>query len=280
MTGAASLLLALLLSAAGTTEARLPLAEALQAADRLLDAGDAAGALATLARVREEEEKEPALAMKRGTVLDLLRRHAEAQAAHRAAVAGAPGSADAFANYGVSLGLSGDVEGALVAFRRAVEIAPDHPEALANLGVTEGRLGRLTAEIEALSRAVAVSPHEAGLRFNLGVAFGRAGRATEEIEAYRAALTLRDDLAAARENLAISLLDHGEPAEAARVFERLVRDQPAKSDWLYGLGLARLRAGDLPGAESCAEELKKSDWPSASRLAERIREARRNEGNR
>lgn len=267
-----ALFAALFFSPAGTAEVALPLSDAIAASDRRLDAGDAAGALALLERTREEEKEEARFHMKRGATLDLLRRHDEALDAHRRAISLAPGSADAFANYGVSLGLAGDLAGASASFAKALERKADHAEALANLGITLGRLGRLTEEIETLDRAVGVSPHEAGLRYNLGVALGRAGRATEEIAAYRAALSLQADFPAARENLAISLLESGRAGEAVTEFARLVETQPAKSDWRYGLGLARAAAGDFAGARACVEALKRTDWPSAERLEAKTRE--------
>src|SRR5690349_8224658 len=61
-----------------------------------------------------------------GVALDGQKKFADADAAHRRAVAARRGNADILANYGNHLAATGDEKGASEQYRRAVAAAPGH----------------------------------------------------------------------------------------------------------------------------------------------------------
>jgi protein O-mannosyl-transferase len=67
---------------------------------------------------------------------------------------------------------------------------------------------------------------------------------------FRAALAADPTLRKARNNLALLLMDQGDPAGAVPEAETLTRVHPLFPKGWHTLGMARLQAGDLPGADA------------------------------
>jgi len=105
---------------------------------------------------------------------------------------------------------SGDVAGAAALFRAAISLAPDHFQAHLKLGAALRKTGDRTA-VDVLRRAVSLSPNDP--------------------DGYS--------------SLAGALQEHGEPAKALKVVDRLLMLHPAHADgWALRAGLKTFTAAD------------------------------------
>jgi type IV pilus assembly protein PilF len=145
------------------------------------------------------------------------------------------------------------------AYRRAIELRPEYPEARNDLGQLLARTGRHEEALREFDAALGDmtyrEPYVA--RCNKGQALWRMGRRDEGHAELRACLALSPSFCKGRRELGRILLEEGKMAEALTELASYARSCEKVPDAHLQLGLARMRAGDVPGAraafERCAE---------------------------
>lgn len=149
----------------------------------------------------------------------------------------------------------GRVDEAERAYRRALELRPEYPEARNDLGQLLARLGRNEEALKEFDAAMADmtyrEPYVA--RCNKGQALWRMGRRDEGRAELRACLSLAPSFCKGRRELGRLLLEDGKMAEAIEELEAYARTCEKVPDAHLQLGLARMRAGDVPGARAAFE---------------------------
>jgi tetratricopeptide (TPR) repeat protein len=99
----------------------------------------------------------------------------------RAALAAAPGNADAQIRLADSLFREGAYADAITAYRTYVSAHPSDLDALANLGISLGATGNLQEAIKVFQQAVEVDPSNVAARRNLATALSDAGTAASDV---------------------------------------------------------------------------------------------------
>lgn len=175
------------------------------------------------------------------------------------------GYADAHHMLGICYALTEWREEALRSFDEAIRLNPRYVEAHLNRSIVLSDLGRAPEAAEALAQAQelgrpdatgfpsVVANRLANMHAELGRAYREAGALNAAIEQFRSALSIRSGFADLRLDLARTLIDAGEPEEAARELDEILRSRP---EWLEAMllrGLAAYLAGDLDQAKSVWE---------------------------
>lgn len=150
-------------------------------------------------------------------------------------------------NYAVSLIREQKHALAIPPLRRAVQADPQMGQAWAALGLSLRATEQYAEAAEAYRRAFALAP-DSKLAFNLGLSLARAGRSDAAIAAYREALALEPDFKEAQFNLGKTLLDAKRPADARVALERARQLEPDSYAVLFSLGLAHYQLGEYQRA--------------------------------
>jgi tetratricopeptide (TPR) repeat protein len=181
------------------------------------------------------------------------------------AIEAGQGYADAHHMLGLCYALTEWREEAVRSFDEAIRLNPRYVEAHLNRSIVLSDMGRSTEAAEALTRAQElgrpdatgfpsiVANRLANMHAELGQAYREAGAFTAAIEQFRSALAIRSSFADLRLELARTLIEAGEPADAARELDEILQARP---EWLEAMllrGLAAYLAGDLERAESVWE---------------------------
>jgi glycosyltransferase involved in cell wall biosynthesis len=140
--------------------------------------------------------------IERGRALHLAGDVAAAAVCYRAALAAAPGNADALHLLGMAELARGE-PGALARLADAVRAAPT-AQHLANYSMALNAAGRHGDAARMARRALALRPDYPEALNNLGIAHANRGRLAEAVASYRAAIALRPDYAEALINLAVT----------------------------------------------------------------------------
>lgn len=137
-----------------------------------------------------------------------------------------PGEADWYSNLGIVSQSAGQVERAIEAYQHAIELDPDHANAYSNLGVVLRAVGR-PADAEAAYRAaIRLNPDHIDAHTNLGILLTALNRPEEAAACYCKVITLRPTHGEARKLLALAHYTLGETAEAVRVLEEWLEEDP------------------------------------------------------
>jgi tetratricopeptide (TPR) repeat protein len=140
-----------------------------------------------------------------------------ALAAAHAAVARAPGSAEALYTRGLAEQANGDAAAAERSFAAAVARDARRAEAWVNLGLCRYQRGDIAAATAAMLGALKASPGHAAAEVNLAVFDSLRGSQVGAMERLRRVLAHTPRFWPARLNLASQLILDGEPAEALTV---------------------------------------------------------------
>jgi type IV pilus assembly protein PilF len=137
-------------------------------------------------------------------------------------------------------------------YRRALALKPTYSEAHNDLGHLLARTGRYEEALKefdtALDSTFYTEPWVA--RLNKGMALHQMGRREAGLAEIRNCLAISPRYCAARRELGILLLGEGRTGEAIESLSAYARDCEAQPDAHLQLGLARMKAGDLPGARA------------------------------
>jgi Flp pilus assembly protein TadD len=150
---------------------------------------------------------------------------------------------------------------------------PGSVQAALNLAALRLDAGQPRDALLWLDRAAALEPRDAQVRVNRAVAWEQLGRPDE---ARRLLLELASEnprAANAQLRLGHLALAQGDPAEAVRRYEAVLRVTPWPEAWA-GLGVARQRLGDAVGARDALDRALRLD-PALENAAElrRLRDA-------
>jgi predicted O-linked N-acetylglucosamine transferase (SPINDLY family) len=196
----------------------------------------------------------------------------DAESACRAAIAAAPGVADAHFRLGNILRDQGRLDEAMAAYARALALQPAHAMAHVTLGNLLNDLGRPGEAGEHFLAAIAAKPGFADAYANLGNSLQYMSRFDEAIACYRQAIALDPGYVEAHHNLgnALSALDLCEDASAS--FRAALALNPDYVESRWALTMSQLPAVCMDQGEAArrraafARELGEMDrWFDAAR---------------
>jgi type IV pilus biogenesis/stability protein PilW len=140
-------------------------------------------------------------------------------------------------------------------YRRAIASKPAYSDAHNNLGQLLARTGRYEEAIkhfdEALLSTFYMEPWVA--RCNKGQALYRMGKRDDGLAELRACVTIAPRYCAGRRELGRLLLGEGKVKESLEELAAYARHCEKVPDAHYQLGLAQMKAGDLPAATQAFE---------------------------
>jgi tetratricopeptide (TPR) repeat protein len=165
-------------------------------------------------------------------------RLAQAEAAYRQLLDGAPDHAEALHLLGVLLHQSRRSAEAEPLLQRAAALAPSSAEIHNTLGTLLRDTARPAEAAAAFRAALRIQPNTPEIRYNLGLALLDANDLPAAEAALRAAARLKPDFAAPRLDLATLLVRLNRPAEAEASARAALRHAPANPRAHNALGLA------------------------------------------
>lgn len=203
-------------------------------------------------------------AIESAAALDAAGRAEEALAYCEAALALAPGRADALHLRAILASRLGADDEAEAWLERALAAAPDAPELHNSLAAVLCNLGRFDAAAASAERALALAPALPEARINLGRARYGQGEVRAAVAAWRRALALGGDAAEAHAALGTALFEEGRDADAAAHLGRAAGD--ARFGWAAACRLgdaytASVAGAASPGAFGAAPPVA-GDWPA------------------
>ena len=146
-----------------------------------------------------------------------------------------PNLADAHAQLGSALFLTGERDQAIEELQKAVLLDPAQASARFNLGVALQAAGRSQEAIAQLREALRLRPSYAEALSGLGSTLAAAGKLEEAIPKFLEALHIRPDFAAAHGNLGLALAARGRREEAILHLRRARELQPENTQWQKSL---------------------------------------------
>jgi tetratricopeptide (TPR) repeat protein len=165
------------------------------------------------------------------------RRHGDALASVRAALAIDPGASEALVLKGVLLA-AGRHEDALAPFDLVLARTPRHADALYNKALVLLQLGRCHEAATGFEQVVALAPGAIDAWVNRGVALQQSGRPAEAVASYDRAIALAPGHLQARLNRGTALHMQGLFAEAAENFDKAIALAPRQASAWIGRGSA------------------------------------------
>jgi Flp pilus assembly protein TadD len=205
--------------------------------------GDHAGAAELFGRVVAAQPALAAAHSDLGNALFHLGRVTEAEAAHRRALAIAPGHPGYLINLAVALQALGQLEAAAETCREALVKAPGLHHAHLNMGVILEQQGRKAEAAAHIRRAYELEPRDPRVLTNLGNSELAHGRAAEAEALQRQALQLAPGFAEAEANLGAALLTQDRFVDAEHALRRAIALQPGLADAYRNLGIALEQQG-------------------------------------
>ena len=159
----------------------------------------------------------------------------EAMNAYQQMLTMSPDSALAYNNIGSIQQERNQLEMACQNFRQALEIEPDFTDAVCNLGINLLRQNKLEEALAYTFRAIELDPLHLQARTNISSALFRQGRNDEAVEQCRLALAVNPQWQHIHSNLLFSMV-HSEQANAAELFAEHRRyaeqfEAPHRAHW-------------------------------------------------
>lgn len=138
---------------------------------------------------------------------------------------------------------------ALALYRDVLGRDESHLRSLVGLGRLLASMGDLPGALVAFSEGLAQHPDHPVLQYNLGTAQAMSGDAPGAEVSYRRVLELDPEFHRARENLAGLLCSLGRVDEGLGLYEEALAETDDPAGLLLFMAVARVRSGDLAGAE-------------------------------
>lgn len=254
-----------------------------RAAEKRLDAGDSAGALASLkeaqtldpenarawyllamielnaGRITEAgdailkasllDDKDIAIHANCAAIMNLCGRAMEAEASARYALDLNADMPEAYCNLGVALEAQGKVADAREALVKAIDLKPGYADALLSLGNLWFRAGDYISAAESFAEAVKSGPSNVMAKTNLAVALRHIGELAAAEQQCLEAISIDQGYAEAHNALGNVLLQLGDVPGAVKAFADAVQRRDAYPEARANLAGARFKAGDYAGAE-------------------------------
>jgi predicted TPR repeat methyltransferase len=137
-----------------------------------------------------------------------------------------PDEADWHSNLGIVFQSDAKLDLAIAAYRRAIAIDPGHANAHSNLGVLLRATGQPVEAEAAYRAAINLNPEHIDAYTNLGILLNGLKRTEEAVACYCKVITLRPKHREARKQLALAHCTLGDVAEAVRIFEEWLKEEP------------------------------------------------------
>ena len=177
-------------------------------------------------RVLETAPDHPRALHYAGVLAHQQGRNNEALALIERSLALAPDQADWFSNLGVVFQSDDRLPLAIDAYRQAIAIDPSHANAHNNLGVLLRATGQPVEAEAAYREAIRLNPEHIDAYTNLGILLNGLKRTEEAAACYCKVITLRPKHREARKLLALAHCTLGEIAEAVKIFEEWLAEEP------------------------------------------------------
>src|SRR5262245_45457718 len=177
-------------------------------------------------RVLETAPDHPRALHYAGVLAHQQGRNNEALALIKRSLALAPDQADWFSNLGIVFQSDDRLPLAIDAYRQAIAIDPSHANAHNNLGVLLRATGRPVEAEAAYRTAIQLNPEHIDAYTNLGILLNGLKRTEEAAACYCKVITLRPKHREARKLLALAHCTLGEIAEAVKIFEEWLVEEP------------------------------------------------------
>src|SRR5262245_34192035 len=178
----------------------------------------------------------------------------QAQELYRRVLETAPDHPRALHYAGVLAHQQGRNNEALALIKRSLALAPDQADWFSNLGIVFQSDDRLPLAIDAYRQAIAIDPSHANAHNNLGVLLRATGRPVEAEAAYRAAIRLNPEHIDAYTNLGILLNGLKRTEEAAACYCKVITLRPKHREARKLLALAHCTLGEIAEAVKIFEE--------------------------
>jgi arylsulfatase A-like enzyme/Tfp pilus assembly protein PilF len=164
-------------------------------------------------------------------------------------------------------------------YEQIIARRPDMAIAYRHLAFVERQLGHLEGAADVLQRAVKAGVTQPGLLADLGGYLTDTGRVAQGIQLLEPLAGDPHADADTLNTLAIAYARAGRPADAGRLFERVLAINPESSVPLENLGVLALERGDLAGAQQRFESAVRID-PQSSRAHSGLGAVAQRGGNR
>lgn len=189
--------------------------------------------------------------------------YAVATEGYRKAIAADPGDADLTYGLATSLYELGDYAGAEEAFRQTKALLPEDSATLAGWADTLEKLGRTDEAIAAYEQAVRLSPDALLYWVRLGLLYEGVNQPARATEAYGKAAALSPDDPLVQASYGSALMAQQKFGEAAQAYEKAVERDPKNSSYWESLALTYSAIGQPDDALRAAEELLRLNPSSA-----------------
>ncbi|KKB61603.1 hypothetical protein WM40_22315 [Robbsia andropogonis] len=184
----------------------------------------------------------------RGLVLAALGRYADAETAHRNALARQPGHPGFINNIGVALKAQGQLDAAAAAFRDALRITPAFVPALINLGQTVALQGEYDQATAPLLRAAQLAPDLDLVHCELAQAFLAQGVHDAALHHAERAVAVAPHGPIGWQNLGAARFENGDSTGAAKAFDRVIALTPLPARVAAAVSLQGQASADLQRA--------------------------------
>jgi Flp pilus assembly protein TadD len=178
----------------------------------------------------------------------------EAHELYRRVLEASPDHPRALHYAGVLAHQQGKISEAIELIQRSLTFVADEADWHSNLGIVFQSDGKLDHAIDAYRRAIAIDPGHANAHNNLGVLLRATGQPVEAEAAYRAAIRLNSEHIDAYTNLGILLNGLKRPKEAVACYCKVVTLRPKHREARKQLALAHCTLGDVAEAVKIFEE--------------------------
>jgi len=217
-------------SAAPGTPARagqwIPIRNALERAQKLLDVGRPKQAEALLRKIIEARPQRADARNLLGVALHRLGQGDEAMKTVREAIRINPNNPNFYCNLGEMERQAKHLDAAEAALSRALAINPNSVQALNNKGIVHYDKREFGKAMACYRKVIALEPAHAEVYNNLGNALRAIGRPSEAIAEYENAIERREKYAEAYNNMGITLREMQKFEEAERAFRRAIAFRP------------------------------------------------------
>ena len=194
-----------------------------------------------------------------GAVLAELQDYEGAIEKFKLALRFVPKHAEAFYFWSVALNRLGRYEEALEKSKKAIELELDRPEVYLNQGDILANLNRLDAAVANYQRAVERDEKLGEAYLSWGVAVARQGHYEEAYQHFQTALDVRPGIIGVQHQWGHYKLEQKEYGEALAHLQLASIEEPANTDVMLNLAMARIKTGQAEAAIEVLFEIEKQD---------------------
>jgi len=207
-------------------ERQLTVDEAVSLAILLQKDGQLEAAEIMYSRILAAAPEHPAALHYAGVLAQQMDRHEQAVTMIAKSLDLVPDSAEWHSNFGIALQSHGDFDEATAAYRRAIALDPHQANAYSNLGVVLRATDKPVEAEAAYREAIRLDANHIDAYTNLGILLNALKRSDEAVACFCKVILLRPKHREARRLLALAHCKLGDVAEAIKIFEEWLREEP------------------------------------------------------